>query len=379
MDAHFRHRQRETYLVQTQQRAVLCARRIGILAPIVPEGGMPVQARQFAAGLQQEGIDSVLIPVHGAASWNDHYPVLRTLHHYRDRIRRLRHIAPGIDGLIVFSCSGNYLRLVTAPAVRVCNRLGIPVAISDRGGDTEQWLRHSPSTRWLFRSLIFGCKAMHVSSEYLKQVYAEYGIAAEAVPILIPAGRIPYRPRPAKPHLIINNRTMSQFHRVELSIRIFAELRNRYPELQMAITGDGCAANRCKRLARDLGVVDAISFPSFISQEETIELLGKADLVLNTSSHDNTPNAILEAFASGVPVVSSAVGGIPDLLGEDQRGYLVYGDSAPPYLSAITRAVDGPRDTLAKVERAHVFVGSLNWNALRADYLRVLIQPLLQS
>jgi glycosyltransferase involved in cell wall biosynthesis len=352
---------------------------IGILSPIAPEvGGMPIQAQRLAEALRCEGIDPILIPVHGELSWKDRYPVLRTIHHYRDRIRRLREVATRIDGLIVFSCSGYYLLLVAAPAVRLCSRLNIPVVISDRGGDTDDWFSKSLYARRLFRSLSSKCKTVHVSSQYLKRIYRAHGIEAEAVPILIDTQRIPYRPRAAKAQLILNNRTISQFHGVPLSIRVLAELRKQYPSVYMTVTGAGCEFGACKQLVKELGLADVVTFTGRLSQNEMIELLDRADLVINTSKYDNIPNAVLEAFASGVAVISSTAGGIPDLIGTDERGYLVHDRSVQGYVSTIRRAIDDSQGTLARVERARLLVESLSWSALREDYLRVMVRPLLQ-
>lgn len=254
----------------TNEPTPAVCKTIAILSPIAPEiGGMPIQAQRLAEALRCEGIDPILVPVHSGLSWKDRYPLLRTVHHYRDRIRRLREVAAKIDGLIVFSCSGNYLRLVTAPAVRLCSRLNIPVVISDRGGDTDEWFSKSFYARRLFRSLSSKCTAIHVSSQYLKRIYCAHGIEVEAVPILIDTQRIPYRPRAAKPQLILNNRTMSQFHGVPLSIRVLAELRKQYPSVYMTVTGAGCEFGACKQLVKELGLADAVTFPGLLSHAES--------------------------------------------------------------------------------------------------------------
>jgi L-malate glycosyltransferase len=337
---------------------------------------MRVQGQRLAEALRSEGIDIDLIPV-DCPSWADHYPLLRTIQHFRNRQRRLRSALTSLDGLIVFSCSGISLRLVTAPAVRLCNKLSVPVVISDRGGDTDDWLAESSSVRRLYRSLAEKCKAVHVSSAYLERVFRNYGIATQAVPILIELEKIPYCPRPAKPGLILNNRTMSRFHDVQLSIRVFAELKKRHPEIRMIVTGDGCESRACKRLASDFGIEGSVEFSGPVTNSDVIELLAKSDLLLNTSRHDNIPNAILEGFASGIPVITSDAGGIPDLVGEEKRGYLVHERSEHAFVSAIHNACTHPDETLAKIRRAREFVETLNWHSLREEYLRILIGPLL--
>lgn len=339
---------------------------------------MRIQGQRLAKALESEGIYVTLIPV-DTPSWADRYPLLRTVQHFLDQRRRLGCLLPSLDGLIVLSCSGISLRLVTAPAVGLCKKLSVPVAISDRGGNTDTWLARSPNSRRLYSSLAKQCKAVHVSSAYLQRVFVKHGIATQAVPILLDLEKISYRPRPAKPSLILNNRTMSRFHDVQLSIRVLAELKKRHPEVRMIVTGDGCESRACRQLARELGIAQSVEFAGNIRNEDVMALVANADILLNTSRHDNIPNAILEGFASGIPVVTSDAGGIPDLLGENERGYLVQERSVEAFVSAIRGACISGDETMARVERARKFVETLNWQNLREDYLRVLICPVLEK
>lgn len=77
-------------------------------------------------------------------------------------------------------------------------------------------------------------------------------------------------------------------------------------------------------------------------------------------------------------MISSTAGGIPDLIGADERGYLVHDQSVQSYESTIRRAIDDAQGTLARVGRARLLVESLDWSTLREDYLRVMVRPLLQ-
>jgi glycosyltransferase involved in cell wall biosynthesis len=373
--------------VQTEQNAEsdchrLPARfmraRVAIVTPAEPEvGGMTVQAHRLAEGLSREGIDAVRVPLRGSPGWVDKVLGLRTIYHFCDRIRRLTGLAGKIDGVIVLSCAGYYFDLVTVPAVLLCLARSIPVVVSDRGGDTEEWLARSWRARRTFRLVAALSRGVHVSSPYLQRVFAAHGIGAEAVPIVLHPESFAYRPRSASADLIVNNRTMSRYHGVPLLVRVFAEVARQRPTATLVITGSGVQLNECRRLAADSGLTDRVRFAGELSQAEMACLLGSAGLVVNTSTHDNIPNAILEAFASGVPVVSSGAGGIPDLIGNDERGCLVHDRSVESFVAAINRSIAQPARTLAQVAAAKRLVDGMTWEMLRDDYLRVLIKPLL--
>jgi glycosyltransferase involved in cell wall biosynthesis len=78
-----------------------------------------------------------------------------------------------------------------------------------------------------------------------------------------------------------------------------------------------------RALCVTLNLVDAVHFAGAIENARMPDLYASADCVLNSSQVDNMPIAILEAFASGVPVVSTSAGGIPDMVIHGVNGLLV--------------------------------------------------------
>jgi glycosyltransferase involved in cell wall biosynthesis len=84
-----------------------------------------------------------------------------------------------------------------------------------------------------------------------------------------------------------------------------------------------------QRLARELNVEAAVTFPGRLDRDEIAELYRSAHVALNPSRVDNMPNSVLEALASGVPVVSTNVGGIPHIVRHGVSAWLVEpGDDA---------------------------------------------------
>jgi glycosyltransferase involved in cell wall biosynthesis len=90
----------------------------------------------------------------------------------------------------------------------------------------------------------------------------------------------------------------------------------------LTFAGDGPALSELKERARDLGVENVI-FPGFVTGEKKLACYRSADVFCFLSYTEGMPNAVLEALAMGLPIVSSAVGGLKDILQEDNSGYLV--------------------------------------------------------
>jgi L-malate glycosyltransferase len=102
-------------------------------------------------------------------------------------------------------------------------------------------------------------------------------------------------------------------------IRIFDEVRKKVPA-HLILAGDGPERSACELLVRELGIQDSVRFLG--KQTELVRLLSSADLMLMPSQSESFGLAALEAMSCGVPVISSSVGGLPELQVHGQTGYI---------------------------------------------------------
>jgi glycosyltransferase involved in cell wall biosynthesis len=86
------------------------------------------------------------------------------------------------------------------------------------------------------------------------------------------------------------------------------------------------------------------------------DVYGDLDVVVNTSLNEGTPVALIEAMASGRPVVATRVGGTPDLLGDGARGVLVPAGDPTAIASAVCDAIGGGAAVAARVSAARAYV-----------------------
>jgi L-malate glycosyltransferase len=107
--------------------------------------------------------------------------------------------------------------------------------------------------------------------------------------------------------------------RVEDVVRIFAEVRKKLPA-KLLFVGDGPERPTAENLCREMGLCDDMRFVG--KQEQMEEILAVADLFLLTSDYESFGLAALEAMAAGVPVISTNVGGLPEINVNGQTGYL---------------------------------------------------------
>jgi glycosyltransferase involved in cell wall biosynthesis len=131
-------------------------------------------------------------------------------------------------------------------------------------------------------------------------------------------------------------------------IEAAVEVRRARPQTRFAIIGDGDLRPALIDLAARLGVSDRVTFLGWRQDLESV--YAGLDVVVNSSRNEGTPVALIEAMAAGRPVVATAVGGTPDLLGDGQRGRLVPAADPQALATAIIETLDTPE---AATQRAH--------------------------
>jgi colanic acid/amylovoran biosynthesis glycosyltransferase len=113
------------------------------------------------------------------------------------------------------------------------------------------------------------------------------------------------------------------------SLRAFAEFTVTYPQSSFTIAGEGPQFEDLRALAAMLGVADRVDFPGFLSQEKLRALYSASHLFLHPSElgpdgdQEGVPNSMLEAMATGLPVLATTHGGIPEAVTHGVSGLLV--------------------------------------------------------
>ncbi len=114
-------------------------------------------------------------------------------------------------------------------------------------------------------------------------------------------------------------------------------------DVQLMLLGDGPERPRLEAQANILGITEAIRWEGYMGdQEQYLAALRESDLFVLPSLSEGVPKVLLEAMACGVPVIASAVGGIPALLGDGQRGRLVRPDDEVELAAVIRSLLDDP-------------------------------------
>jgi glycosyltransferase involved in cell wall biosynthesis len=117
-------------------------------------------------------------------------------------------------------------------------------------------------------------------------------------------------------------------------LEALAEVRSRR-EVELDVVGDGPGRDRYETRARELGLGEAVRFYGILPRERVGEAMRASAFLVHPSHWENLPGVVVEALASGLPVVSTTAGGIPELVGPDEGILVPPGDAA-----ALARAVE---------------------------------------
>ena len=141
------------------------------------------------------------------------------------------------------------------------------------------------------------------------------------------------------------------------TLRAFAEIGRVFPRAQLVLIGDGPMRDTLAGLAATLGVAGRVRFTGFLEPSAVRDVLHASHLFLHPSetppdgNREGVPNSLLEAMATGLPVVATRHGGIPEAVSHGQSGLLVAERDAPA-LAAAALGVLGDPARLAAIGRS---------------------------
>ena len=107
-------------------------------------------------------------------------------------------------------------------------------------------------------------------------------------------------------------------------IKAFSIVHSKYPDTRLCFYGQGVLLDNCKKYADELGLSGSIEFCGVTN--DVYSVLTKADAFLLCSHYEGMPMTLIEAMASGLPIVATAVGGIVDMINDGESGLLCRDD-----------------------------------------------------
>ena len=318
--------------------------RVCLVAPSLSIlGGQAVAAQRLLERLRAvPGLEVGFVP---------HDPRSNALLRLLQRVKYVRTVAtsaayvaslfrklPAYDVVHVFSASYWSFLLAPTPAILIGKLLGKRVIVNYRSGEAEDHLR-----RWRRTAVptLLRADAVVAPSRYLVEVFSRFGIGAESIANFVDPDAVRFRARAQLRPVFLANRNFQALYNVPCVLRAFAVIQARLPDARLIVVGDGPERERVHETARALALRN-VEFIGAVRPEAMGRWYDEADVYLNASDIDNMPNSIIEAFACGLPVVTTRAGGIPYVVEHERNGLLVDCGDHDALAAAALRLLDDP-------------------------------------
>lgn len=306
-----------------------------------------------------------------------------------------RAVALGRSSDVGFTWCGN-LKPAAYPARWMQIRLRVPYGIVLHGGDLlilRRQAHRSPLKRRTAAGLLRSASVLVTNSIWTatlcRGVLEELRVPPPQVhPVPLGTDPTVFRPGldPSEVRLryaLDNRRWLLSVARltphkgIDTGIGITAQLRNRYPDLGYLVVGSGDQLAQLKELARQLGVADRVRFLVNVPDTDLAALYNCAEIYLGLSRElpervEGFGISLLEASASGLPVLASRTGGIPEAVRDGETGLLVDPDQPDQISSALSQLLENPAlaSRLGAAGRRAV-EEYYNWDRVAFDFDRI--------
>lgn len=165
---------------------------------------------------------------------------------------------------------------------------------------------------------------------------------------------------------------LKSYKNIDIAIKAFAKVSKKYPKAKLTIAGFGESLNSLKKLVELLKIKRKVSFLGRVSDEEKYKLLATHWVFLQPSMIEGWGITVIEANASGTPVIASNVGGLKDSVLHGKTGMLVKAKSVEELAKAMARIISDKklRDELS--QNAYEWAQKYNWENSKEKLLKLI-------
>ena len=236
-----------------------------------------------------------------------------------------------------------------------------PSIVSFHGADVMVDM-NKPAYREATLQMLEAVKLVLVRSESLRRALVDLGCDPAKVELQrtgIPLEQFPFRERSVPENgewRFVQAGRLIEKKGLPVTLRAFAIFVQQYPNATLTIAGEGPLLDELQRIACELNIAEHVSFTGFVSQEQLREIYYRSHIFLHPSQtgHDGNqegiPNSMLEAMATGLPVLATRHGGIPEAIENGVSGVLVPERDHEALAKALLDAAKDP-DFLSRIAR----------------------------
>ena len=257
---------------------------------------------------------------------------------------------------------------------RVIRAARKPYILTLHGGNLPEFAKRNPAR--VARLLGSATAAVTAPSEYLADAMRLVRSDVRILPNPLDLDSYVYHERTLLKPRLVWLRAFHQIYDPVLAVRVLAQVATYADDAHLTMIGpdkDG-TLSAVRAEAKRFRVLDRIVFTGGVPKSEVPQWLAASDIFLNTSTIDNAPVSVLEAMATGLPVVSTAVGGIPHLLENGRDGLLVPAGNAEAMAAAVKRLLTEPELAGQLSRNARAKAETFGWDTIIPRWEALLLE-----
>lgn len=201
-------------------------------------------------------------------------------------------------------------------------------------------------------------QAIGVKSEKIKIIYNSVDFLA-AVESGDKAAAI--RKRLGAEKIIMTACRLTPWKGVDGIIKILPEVKNKFGKVKLAVLGEGGELPKLKQLAEKLGVAGEVEFLGKIEHKQILNYYKAADLFILNTNYEGLSHTLLEVMKAGVPIITTEVGGNPEVIANGQEGILVKYNNLAELSAAVFKIFNDYAFTRTLVENSKEKLKIFSW------------------
>lgn len=166
---------------------------------------------------------------------------------------------------------------------------------------------------------------------------------------------------------------LKPYKNVDVIVRAFAPLKSAHPDARLVIMGDGDTKSDLVRLAKELEIQDVITFKGKVSEKEKANILAQSWAMLQPSMIEGWGITVIEANASGTPVIASDVPGLRDSIVDGVTGVLISPKDIDGFTKAMTNIVINEKYRGLLSKEAYLWSKQFTWDRSASEFMQAIL------
>jgi len=244
------------------------------------------------------------------------------------------------------------------------NRRKKPVVLILHGGGLPEFSLQHPHR---MRRLLQTATAVVTPSAFLQQELHRFCQEIKVIPNPIDLSKSIFRLRQNPTPSLVWVRAFHKVYNPTLAIEVLSRLKNCFPYIHLTMIGPDKrdkSLTRVRTLIDQYHLHDHVKLIPGLSHEKIPAQLNEADIFINTSNYDTLPRSLIEAMANGLCIVSTNVGGIPNLINDQEDALLVPPDQPEKMAAAVNKILTENELAYYLSQNARYKAEGYDWSAI---------------